>query len=92
MAPHPAQPAAESTSPARGEGSRVKASPLARRLAEAQGIDLSSITGSGPGGRIVRADLGDKAGGVAAKPAPAAADPRATSKKKGAVPAPGFSN
>ena len=44
-------------------GDRVKASPLARRLAEAQGIDLSSITGSGPGGRIVRADLGDKAGG-----------------------------
>jgi pyruvate dehydrogenase E2 component (dihydrolipoamide acetyltransferase) len=48
---------------------RIKASPLARRLAEAQGIDLSAITGSGPGGRIVRADLGDKAGGMAARPA-----------------------
>ena len=46
------------------EGDRIKASPLARRLAEAQGIDLSSLKGSGPGGRIVRADLGDKAGGT----------------------------
>src|SRR6476661_6082507 len=34
-------------------GERIKASPLARRLAEAQGIDLSTVTGSGPGGRIV---------------------------------------
>ena len=54
--PHP--------SPARGEGDRVKASPLARRLAEAQGIDLSTLKGSGPGGRIVRADLGEAAGGT----------------------------
>ena len=51
-------------SPTRGEGQdRVKASPLARRLAEAQGIDLASLTGSGPNGRIVRADLGSAAGG-----------------------------
>ncbi|MEO8175054.1 MAG: pyruvate dehydrogenase complex dihydrolipoamide acetyltransferase [Sphingomicrobium sp.] len=53
-------------------GERVKASPLARRLAEAQGIDLASLTGSGPGDRIVRADLGSAAGGVA-QPAAAAA-------------------
>jgi len=57
-------------------GDRIKASPLARRLAEAQGIDLASLKGSGPGGRIVRADLGEGAGGakaVAAQaPAPAA--------------------
>ncbi|SMF64422.1 pyruvate dehydrogenase complex dihydrolipoamide acetyltransferase [Allosphingosinicella indica] len=45
---------------------RVKASPLARRLAEQKGIDLSGITGSGPGGRIVKADLD---GGAAARPA-----------------------
>lgn len=38
-------------------GGRVKASPLARRIAEEQGIDLSSVTGSGPGGRIVKRDL-----------------------------------
>jgi pyruvate dehydrogenase E2 component (dihydrolipoamide acetyltransferase) len=66
--PAPAAPA----SPAKG-GDRIKASPLARRLAEAQGIDLSTITGSGPGGRVVRADLGDKAGGAAAKLAPSPA-------------------
>jgi pyruvate dehydrogenase E2 component (dihydrolipoamide acetyltransferase) len=52
-------------------GDRIKASPLARRLAEAQGIDLASLAGSGPGGRIVRADLGAKAGGAASAPAPA---------------------
>jgi pyruvate dehydrogenase E2 component (dihydrolipoamide acetyltransferase) len=62
----PAAPAAPA--PARQEGERIKASPLARRLAEAQGIDLSKLTGSGPGGRIVRADLGTAAGGAAAAP------------------------
>ena len=59
-------------SPSRGEGDRIKASPLARRLAEAQGIDLAGLKGSGPGGRIVRADLGEAAGGLRA---PAAAAP-----------------
>jgi pyruvate dehydrogenase E2 component (dihydrolipoamide acetyltransferase) len=46
----------------------IKASPLARRLAEAQGIDLSAIKGSGPGGRVVRADLGTAAGALTAPP------------------------
>jgi pyruvate dehydrogenase E2 component (dihydrolipoamide acetyltransferase) len=55
----------------------VKASPLARRLAEAQGIDLSTLTGSGPGGRIVRADLGAGAG-TAPRPVQAAATPGAS--------------
>ena len=41
-----------------GNGSqRVKASPLARRIARESGIDLSALSGSGPGGRIVKADL-----------------------------------
>jgi pyruvate dehydrogenase E2 component (dihydrolipoamide acetyltransferase) len=48
---------------------RVKASPLARRLAEAKGVDLASLTGSGPNGRIVKADLE----GAAAAPAPSKA-------------------
>ncbi|HEY6916304.1 MAG TPA: pyruvate dehydrogenase complex dihydrolipoamide acetyltransferase [Allosphingosinicella sp.] len=52
-------------------GDRVKASPLARRIAEQKGIDLSGITGSGPGGRIVKADI-EGAGGIAARPAAAA--------------------
>ena len=38
-------------------GSRVKASPLAKRLAKAQGIDLVGLIGSGPNGRIVRTDI-----------------------------------
>jgi pyruvate dehydrogenase E2 component (dihydrolipoamide acetyltransferase) len=64
----PSQPAA----PPRAEGDRIKASPLARRLAQAQNIDLSSLQGSGPGGRIVRADI-DAAVGKAPTVAPAAA-------------------
>ncbi len=40
-----------------GGGERVKASPLARRIARDQGIELSSLSGSGPGGRIVKADV-----------------------------------
>ena len=88
----PASPAAPSApspqpAPARAEGGRVKASPLARRLAEAQGIDLSALTGSGPGGRIVRADLGAGAG-VAPRPVQAAvtpaASPQATEAKQAA--------
>jgi len=66
--PAPPQPAA----PPRAEGDRVKASPLARKLAQAQGIDLSSLQGSGPGGRIVRADV-DVAAGKAPAAAPAGA-------------------
>ncbi|HEX5712740.1 MAG TPA: dihydrolipoamide acetyltransferase family protein [Solirubrobacterales bacterium] len=38
-------------------GDRVKASPVARRIAKEKGIDLSTITGSGPGGRIVKKDV-----------------------------------
>jgi len=63
----PAAPA-EAAAPPREEGDRIKASPLARRLAQAQGIDLASLKGSGPGGRIVRADLGQAAGGTMGRP------------------------
>ena len=42
---------------AAGEGGRVKASPLARKVAEAAGVDLSRVAGSGPGGRILRDDV-----------------------------------
>ena len=40
-----------------GSGDRIKASPLARRIAEDTGIDLTLLQGSGPGGRIVKADV-----------------------------------
>ena len=54
-------------------GDRIIASPLARRIAELQGVDLASITGSGPRGRIVRADVEAAAGKpAAAAPAPTA--------------------
>ena len=65
-----AAPGAPTPPAPRAGGQRIKASPLARRLAEAQNIDLSVIQGSGPGGRIVRADVDALAGG-----APAAAPP-----------------
>jgi pyruvate dehydrogenase E2 component (dihydrolipoamide acetyltransferase) len=68
----PAAPPQAAAAP-REEGERIKASPLARRLAQAQNINLATIQGSGPGGRIVRADLGQAAGGVAAAPVAAAA-------------------
>lgn len=44
-------------SPAVSSGARVIASPLAKRLAEEKGLDLLTITGSGPGGRIVKTDV-----------------------------------
>jgi pyruvate dehydrogenase E2 component (dihydrolipoyllysine-residue acetyltransferase) len=44
-------------SPTNGDGSRVKASPVARRIAEEKGLDLSQLSGSGPGGRIIRVDV-----------------------------------
>jgi pyruvate dehydrogenase E2 component (dihydrolipoamide acetyltransferase) len=55
-------------------GDRVKASPLARRLASAQGVDLTSVAGSGPSGRIVKADLAGLTG-TAKAPSVAAASP-----------------
>ena len=45
------------TAPAPVDGGRVKASPVARRLAKERGLDLSTLVGSGPGGRIVKADV-----------------------------------
>src|SRR5262245_23723002 len=68
-APAPAAAVPAAPAPRAETGDRIKASPLARRLAEAQGIDLSTLTGSGPGGRIVRADLGTAGGGAMAAPA-----------------------
>ena len=80
-------PAKAAAAPSVASGDRVKASPLARRLAEAKGIDLASVNGTGTNGRIVKADIeGAKAGAPAA--APTAATPAAAAAPAAAAPAP----
>jgi pyruvate dehydrogenase E2 component (dihydrolipoamide acetyltransferase) len=89
QAPKPAAPAAASPAPAapvaapapqaakpaeKPSGGRIFASPLARRIAADKGLDLARITGSGPHGRIVKADVeAAKPGAAVPAPAPAAA-------------------
>jgi pyruvate dehydrogenase E2 component (dihydrolipoamide acetyltransferase) len=85
----PATPAAADTA-----GERVKASPLARRIARESGVDLHTLSGSGPGGRIVKADVQGAAaatagGAGAGADGAGAAGPRATEAAPGApAPAP----
>ena len=55
--PASAAPAPFLAAPASADGSRIFASPLARRIAADRGLDLTSIKGTGPHGRIVRADV-----------------------------------
>ena len=58
---------------------RIKASPLAKKIALERGVDLRGVTGTGPGGRIVRADVESApVGGAAGKSAPSAAVIRPT--------------
>ncbi|MGI8462177.1 MAG: dihydrolipoamide acetyltransferase family protein [Solirubrobacterales bacterium] len=72
-APEPAEPApaespeAPTSDPAPSTKGRVKASPIAKRIAKEGGIDLSALSGSGPGGRIVKADV-ERAGTEGAVP------------------------
>ena len=83
--PEVAAKAAPVAAPAASSGDRVKASPLARRLAEQQGVDLAGVTGSGPNGRIVKADL---AGAQPGQAKPAAAPPAAAAEAPRAAVAP----
>ncbi|MFT7059792.1 MAG: pyruvate dehydrogenase E2 component (dihydrolipoamide acetyltransferase), partial [Pseudorhodobacter sp.] len=70
---------------AKPTGARVFASPLARRIAAEKGVDLSQITGSGPHGRIVKADVETAKPAAAAAAVPAAvAAPMVTSMASGA--------
>ncbi|WP_424966923.1 pyruvate dehydrogenase complex dihydrolipoamide acetyltransferase [Dinoroseobacter sp. S375] len=70
-------------------GSRVFASPLAKRLAAQAGLDLTQISGTGPHGRIVKADiLAAKAAGPASSPAPAPTAPAAASAAAPVTPSP----
>ncbi|MEM1235688.1 MAG: pyruvate dehydrogenase complex dihydrolipoamide acetyltransferase [Pseudomonadota bacterium] len=83
-APAPAAAPAPTSAPAPTGGPRVFATPLARRIAKDKGLDLSAIKGSGPHGRIVKADVenataapvaAQAAAPAAAAPAPAPAAP-----------------
>jgi pyruvate dehydrogenase E2 component (dihydrolipoyllysine-residue acetyltransferase) len=69
---------AERTVPAHVNGGRVFASPLARRMAQQAGLDLAAIRGSGPQGRIVKADIDKALGAPGAVPARALVTPGAT--------------
>jgi pyruvate dehydrogenase E2 component (dihydrolipoamide acetyltransferase) len=72
LAPTPAAHAEPSPTSEQKDG-RVKASPVARRVANEQGVDLHNVSGSGPGGRIVKADVeaaGDRTATPAAPPPP----------------------
>ncbi len=72
----PAQAAPAAPAAAQGEQGRVKASPLARKLAQEQGVELGGVQGSGPGGRIVKRDV-EAAAQAPSAPAAAAAAPGA---------------
>jgi len=76
QAPTPAAAAPEQAPPVvdRAPGERLRASPLVKRLAQEHDIDLTQVSGSGPGGRIIKNDIADYVSG--AKPAPKAGTAR----------------
>lgn len=64
--PAPATPSQPKAAPAKPAGSRIFASPLAQNLANEKGVSLASIQGTGPNGRIIKADVMEaKVGGGA---------------------------
>jgi len=66
-------PQPPSSAPAKADGGRVFASPLAKRLAREAGIDIAAVTGSGPKGRVVKSDIeAARSGKAPLKAAPAA--------------------
>ena len=72
----PAPPAPSASAGTTGSsGDRIIASPLAKRIAADKGVDLTSIKGSGPNGRIVKADVAGAQPGAAAAPATTASAP-----------------
>jgi pyruvate dehydrogenase E2 component (dihydrolipoamide acetyltransferase) len=82
------EPASLPAPPATTAGGRIKASPVARRIAEEKGVDLAGLTGSGPGGRIIKADVEKASSGAGAA---GAADDRSAAKRGqggGGTPAP----
>ena len=84
--PSSATEAAPAVSPDEPTDGRVKASPLARRIAHEKGLDLGGLAGSGPGGRIVKADV-ERA--IATGPAPSVAAAAPATAPTPAGPTPG---
>jgi pyruvate dehydrogenase E2 component (dihydrolipoamide acetyltransferase) len=76
--PPTAPPATAAVNGHSSNGARVKASPLARRIASELGVDISALSGTGPGGRIVKKDV-EGAAGTSTAPAPSAPAPSAAS-------------
>jgi len=74
-APATALRPAAAASPAPGDGGRLKASPLARKIAAQSGVDLHVVHGSGPGGRIVRRDVEAASAAPAVRPVDAPVAP-----------------
>ncbi len=72
-APKKAAEPAPKVTPTTSDDGRIKVSPLARRLAEQKGVDLGALSGSGPGGRIIKADIDAAEGGTAPVKSEAAA-------------------
>jgi pyruvate dehydrogenase E2 component (dihydrolipoamide acetyltransferase) len=72
--------APEAAVPSADDGQHVKASPLAKRIAAEMGVDIASLKGSGPEGRIVKEDVlaaaGNKTAGARRPPTPTPAAPR----------------
>src|SRR5438874_10340999 len=89
-APKRAAPAAVSAPPAPHDGGRIHSSPLVRRMAKEHGIDLSTIEGTGAGGRISKQDIEAviAAGGVPAAAPPAYSAPAPAAISRSATPPP----
>ena len=73
--PDEAPAAAPGATPVAPGGARLKASPLARRIARERGVELGSVAGSGPDGRILAEDVERAASGAAPVPAPSGGAP-----------------
>jgi pyruvate dehydrogenase E2 component (dihydrolipoamide acetyltransferase) len=87
-APAPASSSSTSPAPAAQSQDRVFASPLARRMAQQAGLDLTGVTGSGPQGRIVKADVEAAMSRPVAPARPAASAPAPAASAPAAAPAP----